>query len=101
MSEREREREREYSSYAEFCTRKKLGSFPLLLSLQVVTNIDIQSIEPIDQHMRDSLSKSVQMAIEISTKCVGWLGVDVNYILLFNYRMAQNVEENWEDLANV
>lgn len=36
--------------------------------MQVITNIDIQSIEPIDQHMRDSLSKSVQMAIEISTK---------------------------------
>ncbi|XP_019858875.1 PREDICTED: major vault protein [Amphimedon queenslandica] len=33
----------------------------------VITNIDIQSIEPIDHHMRDSLSKSVQMAIEIST----------------------------------
>ena len=36
--------------------------------VQVITNIDVQSIEPVDQHMRDSLSKSVQMAIEISTK---------------------------------
>ncbi|XP_019849395.1 PREDICTED: major vault protein-like [Amphimedon queenslandica] len=36
----------------------------------VITNIDIQSIEPIDHHMRDSLSKSVQMAIEISTKSI-------------------------------
>jgi len=36
--------------------------------LQVITNIDVQSIEPVDHHMRDSLSKSVQMAIEISTK---------------------------------
>ena len=35
---------------------------------QVITNIDVQSIEPVDQQMRDSLSKSVQMAIEISTK---------------------------------
>ncbi|EDO49176.1 predicted protein [Nematostella vectensis] len=36
----------------------------------VVTNIDIQSIEPVDLNMRDSLSKSVQMAIEISTKSI-------------------------------
>lgn len=36
--------------------------------IQVITNVDIQSIEPVDQQMRDSLSKSVQMAIEISTK---------------------------------
>ena len=35
---------------------------------QVVTNVDIQSIEPVDLHMSESLSKSVQMAIEISTK---------------------------------
>ncbi len=40
------------------------------LILQVITNIDIQSIEPVDQHMRDSLSKSVQMAIEISTRSI-------------------------------
>ena len=39
-----------------------------ICSLQVITNVDVQSIEPVDQHMRDSLSKSVQMAIEISTK---------------------------------
>ena len=41
--------------------------------VQVITNVDVQSIEPVDQHMRDSLSKSVQMAIEISTKYVSWL----------------------------
>ena len=34
----------------------------------MISNIDIQSIEPVDQQMRDSLSKSVQMAIEISTR---------------------------------
>jgi len=34
----------------------------------VITNIDIQSVEPIDQRTRDSLQKSVQMAIEITTK---------------------------------
>ncbi len=32
-----------------------------------VTNIDIQSVEPIDQRTRDSLMKSVQLAIEITT----------------------------------
>ncbi len=30
--------------------------------------MDVQSIEPVDQRMRDSLMKSVQMAIEISTQ---------------------------------
>eukprot|EP01090_Pellita_catalonica_P007414 TRINITY_DN179_c0_g1_i3.p1 TRINITY_DN179_c0_g1~~TRINITY_DN179_c0_g1_i3.p1 ORF type:complete len:841 (-),score=205.16 TRINITY_DN179_c0_g1_i3:91-2565(-) len=33
----------------------------------VVSNIDIQSVEPVDQRTRDSLMKSVQMAIEITT----------------------------------
>eukprot|EP00668_Euglena_longa_P032762 GGOE01042203.1.p1 GENE.GGOE01042203.1~~GGOE01042203.1.p1 ORF type:complete len:850 (+),score=240.11 GGOE01042203.1:32-2551(+) len=33
-----------------------------------ITNIDIQSVEPVDQKTRDSLQKSVQMAIEIVTK---------------------------------
>lgn len=36
----------------------------------VITNVDVQAIEPVDQKMRDSLQKSVQMAIEISTKSV-------------------------------
>jgi len=34
----------------------------------VVTNIDVQSVEPVDQRTLDSLQKSVQMAIEITTK---------------------------------
>jgi len=34
----------------------------------VITGIDIQSVEPIDQKTRDSLQKSVQLAIEITTK---------------------------------
>jgi major vault protein len=34
----------------------------------VITNIDIQSVEPVDQRTRDALSKSVQLAIEITTK---------------------------------
>jgi len=36
----------------------------------IVTNIDVQSIEPVDTHMRDSLLKSVQLAIEISTQSI-------------------------------
>ncbi|XP_065828200.1 major vault protein-like [Oscarella lobularis] len=36
----------------------------------VVTNIDVQSIEPVDRQMSDSLSKSVQMAIEIATQAI-------------------------------
>ena len=36
--------------------------------LQVISSIDVQSIEPVDQRMRDSLMKSVQMAIEIATQ---------------------------------
>jgi major vault protein len=34
----------------------------------VISNIDIQSVEPVDQRTRDSLQKSVQLAIEITTK---------------------------------
>jgi len=34
----------------------------------VVNNIDIQSVEPVDQRTRDSLQKSVQLAIEITSK---------------------------------
>lgn len=36
-------------------------------NLLMVTNIDIQSVEPVDQRTRDSLQKSVQQAIEITT----------------------------------
>jgi len=34
----------------------------------IITGIDIQSVEPVDQRTRDSLQKSVQLAIEITTK---------------------------------
>jgi major vault protein len=34
----------------------------------VITQVDVQTIEPIDDQMRQSLLNSVQMAIEISTK---------------------------------
>ena len=33
----------------------------------MVTSIDIQSVEPVDQRTRDALQKSVQLAIEITT----------------------------------
>eukprot|EP01132_Coremiostelium_polycephalum_P010146 gene10146-12446_t len=33
-----------------------------------ITNIDVQSVEPVDQRTLDSLQKSVQLAIEITTK---------------------------------
>jgi len=34
----------------------------------VITNIDIHSVEPVDSKTRDALQKSVQLAIEITTK---------------------------------
>lgn len=33
----------------------------------LVTNVDVQSVEPVEQRTRDALQKSVQLAIEIST----------------------------------
>ena len=33
----------------------------------VITNIDVQSVEPVDSETRTSLQKSVQMAIQITT----------------------------------
>ena len=32
-----------------------------------MTSVDIQSVEPVDQKTKDSLMKSVQLAIEITT----------------------------------
>lgn len=36
-------------------------------NLLEVTNVDIQSVEPVEQRTRDALQKSVQLAIEIAT----------------------------------
>jgi major vault protein len=36
----------------------------------VLTSIDIQSVEPVDQRTRDALQKSVQLAIEVSYKLI-------------------------------
>ena len=44
------------------------SSFLFKASNLVITNVDIQSLEPIDQKTRDSLQKSVQLAIEITTQ---------------------------------
>jgi len=34
----------------------------------IISNVDIQSVEPVDQRTRDALQKSVQLAIEITTR---------------------------------
>lgn len=47
---------------------KILDAFHFPANGLVITNIDIQSVEPVDQRTRDSLQKSVQLAIEIATK---------------------------------
>jgi len=41
---------------------------PFASNRLIVTNIDIQSVEPVDSRTRDALQKSVQLAIEITTK---------------------------------
>lgn len=33
----------------------------------IITSVDIQSVEPVDQRTRDALMKSVQLAIEITS----------------------------------
>lgn len=47
---------------------KVRNSFVFEANNLTITNIDIQSVEPVDQKTRDSLQKSVQLAIEITTK---------------------------------
>jgi len=49
-------------------TGKVRNKFHFSSNNLVITNIDIQSVEPVDQRTRDSLQKSVQLAIEITTK---------------------------------
>ena len=52
-----------------FDENKKIKeSFKFTANNLVITNVDIQSVEPVDQKTRDSLQKSVQLAIEITTK---------------------------------
>lgn len=46
---------------------KVRDSFHFSQNNLVITSIDIQSVEPVDQRTRDALQKSVQLAIEITT----------------------------------
>eukprot|EP00455_Lapot_gusevi_P034976 TRINITY_DN386_c0_g3_i1.p1 TRINITY_DN386_c0_g3~~TRINITY_DN386_c0_g3_i1.p1 ORF type:complete len:870 (-),score=435.91 TRINITY_DN386_c0_g3_i1:104-2656(-) len=49
--------------------RNKIGDrFVFHANGLVITNIDIQSVEPVDERTLESLQKSVQLAIEITTK---------------------------------
>ncbi|KAL1503798.1 hypothetical protein AB1Y20_012266 [Prymnesium parvum] len=49
-------------------TGKVRGKLLVEANNVAIINIDIQAIEPVDQSTRDSLQKSVYMAIEITTK---------------------------------
>jgi major vault protein len=46
---------------------KVRNSFTFPANNLVITSIDVQSVEPVDQRTRDALQKSVQLAIEITT----------------------------------
>jgi major vault protein len=47
----------------------KIGDYFLFTQNRLmITNIDIQSVEPVDERTRESLQKSVQLAIEITTR---------------------------------
>ncbi|XP_074642505.1 major vault protein-like [Tubulanus polymorphus] len=48
-------------------TTKVRERFTFAQNNLVITSIDIQSVEPVDQRTRDALMKSVQLAIEITT----------------------------------
>ncbi|KAL5016265.1 hypothetical protein ScPMuIL_005854 [Solemya velum] len=56
------------SSVFGFDSKEKVrDSFTFPQNALVITSIDIQSVEPVDQRTRDALQKSVQLAIEITT----------------------------------
>jgi len=48
-------------------SKKVRDKFTFPQNQLVVTSIDIQTVEPVDQRTRDALMKSVQLAIEITT----------------------------------
>ncbi|KAM8962473.1 major vault protein [Pelodytes ibericus] len=48
-------------------TVKIRNSFKFPQNNLMITSVDIQSVEPVDQRTRDALQKSVQLAIEITT----------------------------------
>jgi major vault protein len=43
------------------------GEFKFKSNNLVITNVDIQAVEPVDERTRESLQRSVQLAIEITT----------------------------------
>lgn len=47
--------------------KKVKNRFEFPANSLLITSIDIQSVEPVDQRTRDALQKSVQLAIEITT----------------------------------
>jgi major vault protein len=54
--------------YSDEATKKVGNKFLFNANNLAITNIDIQSVEPVDAHTRESLQKSVQLAIEITTR---------------------------------
>merc|ERR1712139_123158 len=56
------------SVFGETDDGKVRDSFMFAANNLVVTNIDIQSVEPVDDSTRESLQKSVQLAIQITTQ---------------------------------
>lgn len=61
-----------HKSSAEIIRRAVFGDgknvFHFKANNLVITNVDIQSVEPVDSRTRDALQKSIQLAIEITTK---------------------------------
>jgi major vault protein len=61
-----------HKSSAEIIRRAVFGEgknrFHFKANNLIITNVDIQSVEPVDSRTRDALQKSIQLAIEITTK---------------------------------
>ena len=53
-----------------YCIGELRSSLLFKENNMLVTSIDLLNIEPVDTQMRDSLLKSVQLAIEISTQSI-------------------------------
>ncbi|WAR20713.1 MVP-like protein [Mya arenaria] len=57
----------QHAVFQDSVTGETLQQLKFAANNLVITSIDIQSIEPVDKKMSESLSKSVQLAIEIAT----------------------------------
>ena len=64
---------------------KVKGRFFFPANNLVITSIDIQSVEPVDQRTRDALQKSVQLAIEITTNSQEAAARSVKFNPFFTY----------------